>query len=560
MTESQVSSSLAPDAVRLVPLGGLGEIGMNCMALEHRDGIVVIDCGIGFPHDDVGVQLEHPDFTWLLERRDRVRGVFITHGHEDHIGAVPHLLRALDRDLPVYAPPHALRLLETRFDEHELEGDLLQEVTARDRYPVGPFEIEPIGVSHSIIDATGLAIRSPAGLIVHTGDFDMDPGQPAGTPIDEERFRQLGAEGVRLLLSDSTNVDTERRSGSEDAVAEALEAIVKASSRRVVIALFASNIHRMKVLGEIARRSGRRICLLGRSLVKQHEAAVSLGRVEWPSDLVVSPEMAASMNPGKLLILAGGTQAEQGSAMRRLASSAHQHIQLERGDTVVFSSRIIPGNDRPVFEMMNDLLRLGVRLHTRFSDPTVHTSGHAGRSEQSRMLDWVRPQSFVPVHGTLHHLLRHAELAREVGVPDTLVVENGSPVVVGAEGKLVRDEPVTSGRVRVLWGGQPLDDETRRRRLDMARNGIALVTVQVNEKRRLVAPPTVTTRGVPRVDDDRIALSRLRVAVAEAMERSRDYRMQGLEEPIRRAVRRELFELTGTRPAIEVHVLGGDGA
>lgn len=554
----KVSNSLDSETVRLVPLGGLGEIGMNCLVIEHREGILVVDSGIGFPQDDLGVQLEHPDFTWLLERRERVRGVFITHGHEDHIGAVPHLLRELDRDVPVFAPAHALRLLESRFDEHGLEWERLQEVSPRNRYSVGPFEVEPVRVSHSIIDATGLAIRTPAGLVVHTGDFDMDPGQPAGEPIDEARFRELGDEGVRLLLSDSTNVDTQERPGSEHAVGEALEDLVRAAPGRVFVAIFASNIHRMKMLGEIAQRAGRRICLLGRSLVKQQAAAQMLGRISWPSNLLVAPEQAASVPPESLLVLAGGTQAEQGSAMRRLASGSHQHLQLEPGDAVVFSSRIIPGNDRPVLDMTNDLLRLGVAVHTRFSDPAVHTSGHAGRSEQRRMLQWTRPRSFLPVHGTLHHLRRHAALAREEGVEDTLVVENGTPVILAAEEPLRAGAPVPHGRVRVLWGGQPLAEETRRRRVDIARNGVALVTVQVTRKRRLLGAPAVTTRGVPVVDEERSALQRVRMAAAEAVERSRDHRMEGLEEPVRRAVRRELFELTGTRPVVEVHVIERD--
>jgi len=553
-----VSDYLDSDTVQLVPLGGLGEIGMNCLAIEHRDGVLVVDSGIGFPQDDLGVQLEHPDFSWLIERRERVSGVFVTHGHEDHIGAVPHLLRHLGRDVPVFAPPHAVQLLQSRFDEHELEWDLLVEALPKNRYPVGPFEIEPVRVSHSIIDATGLAIRTPAGLVVHTGDFDMDPSQPAGEPIDAERFQELGDEGVRLLLSDSTNVDTEQRPGSEDSVARALEELVQGATGRVVIALFASNIHRMKMLGEIAQRTGRRLCLLGRSLVKQQAAAAALGRISWRSDLLVAPEQVASVPASNLLVLAGGTQAEQGSAMRRLASASHQHLQLEPGDAVVFSSRIIPGNDRPVLEMVNDLLRLGATVHTRFSDPAVHTSGHAGRSEQRRMLQWTRPQSFLPVHGTLHHLRRHAALARQEGVQDTLVVENGTPVILSATGPLRAGTPVRHGRVRVLWGGHALEEETRRRRVELARNGLAMVTVQVTRKRRLVGAPAVTTRGVPVVDEERMALQRLRRAAAEAVERNRDYRMEGLEEPIRRAVRRELFELTGTRPVVEVHVIEQD--
>ncbi len=546
---------LAPDAIRLVPLGGLGEIGMNCLAIEQADGIVVIDVGIVFPHDDVGVQLEHPDFSWLVERRDRISGIFITHGHEDHIGAVPYLLNALGRPVPVFGPPHALELIERRFEERPAEVERLERVEPGRSYRVGPFSIEPIRVSHSIIDATGLAIRTAAGLVVHTGDFDLDPVQPAGEPIDAARFEALGDEGVRLLLSDSTNVDVEQRRGSEGDVGEALERIVAGASGRVVVALFASNIHRIKRLGEIAKKTGRQLCFLGRSLTTQHDAARTLERLRIPSNLIVPPEALATLPRERVLVLAGGTQAEPGSALRRLASSTHQSLRLEGGDSVVFSSRIIPGNDRPVFDMMNDLLRMGVKLHTRVSDPDVHTSGHAARSEQEQMLEWVRPQAFLPVHGTLHHLLRHAELARDMGVSDAITVENGTPVVLGRDAPLAAEEAVHHGIVRVAWGGQVLNEPTRRRRQEMARAGLALVTVVVTRKRRLLELPRVTTFGVPSVDDDRVALRRVQTAVVEAVERAQDYRMDPLDEVVSRAVRRELFELTGIRPLVEVHLV-----
>jgi ribonuclease J len=528
---------------------------MNCLAIEQREGIVVVDVGIGFPHDDVGVQLEHPDFSWLVERRDRVSGVFITHGHEDHIGAVPHLLRALGRSLPVYGPPHARALMERRFEEHGLDTDALVEVSPGGRYDVGPFDIEPIAVSHSIIDATGLAVRTVAGTIVHTGDFDLDPVQPAGEPIDGARFEALGDEGVRLLLSDSTNVDVDDRRGSEGKVAEALERIVCGASERVVVALFASNIHRLKMLGKVAEQTGRRLCLFGRSLQNQYEAARQIGRLAFRSDLLVAPERAQEVPREKLLVLAGGTQAEVGSALRRLASNQHQHLTLEPGDSVVLSSRIIPGNDLPVYEMMNDLLRLGMRVHSRITDPDVHTSGHAARSEQERMLEWVRPQAFLPVHGTLHHLRKHAALALDMGVNDALVVENGTPVLLSERGALEADEPVRSGRVRVTWGGKVLDEATRRRRVDMARLGLALVTVVVSRKRRLLETPRVTTHGVPTVDEDRVALRRVEAAIIEAIERASEYRMESLEVVIERATRRELFELSGVRPLIDVHLV-----
>jgi ribonuclease J len=528
---------------------------MNCLAIEQANGIVVVDAGIGFPHDDIGVQLEHPDFTWLVERRDRVSGIFITHGHEDHIGAVPYLLNALGRPVPVFAPPHALELIERRFEERYAEPERLERVEPGHSYQVGPFSIEPIRVSHSIIDATGLAIRTAAGLVVHTGDFDLDPVQPAGEPIDAARFEALGDEGVRLLLSDSTNVDVEARRGSEGDVGEALERIVAGASGRVVVALFASNIHRIKRLGEIAKKTGRQLCLLGRSLTTQHEAARAIERLRIPSHLIVPPEALETLPRERVLVLAGGTQAEPGSALRRLASSTHQSLKLEGGDTVVFSSRIIPGNDRPVFDMMNDLLRMGVKVHTRVSDPDVHTSGHAARSEQEQMLEWVRPQAFLPVHGTLHHLLRHAELARDLGVSDAISVENGTPVLLGRDAPLEAEAEVAHGVVRVAWGGQILNDATARRRQEMSRSGLALVTVVVTRKRRLLELPRVTTFGVPSVDDDRAAIRRVEAAIVDAIERVADYRMDALDDVVARAARRELFELTGIRPMVEVHLV-----
>ncbi len=550
---------LSSTTVRLVPLGGLGEIGMNCLAVEQQDGIVVIDCGTTFPHDDVGVQLIRPDFSWLEQRGQRVCGVFITHGHEDHIGALPYLLQTFDRDVPVFGPPHAMQLVARRFEEHELDASVLREVEPGRSYDVGPFSIEPIHVSHSIVDATALALRTRAGTLLHTGDFDLDPSQPAGEPIDEARFRALGREGIRLLLSDSTNVDVPNRAVSEADVGRGLERLIEGAPGRVVVSLFASNVHRLKMLGEIAERTGRRICLLGRSLINQSEAAREIERLHWKSDLVVPPELVASLPRDRVLALAGGSQAEWGSAMRRLASMSHPNLKLDPADVVIFSSRIIPGNDRAVFEMMNDLLRLGVVMHTRVSDPDVHTSGHASRAEQEQMLEWTRPDAFLPVHGTLHHLMRHEELARKCGVEHTAVVENGTPVLVDRAGPLRPESPVEHGAVCIAWGGSVLDEPTKRRRAEMARYGVALVTIVLDRERRLLAPPRVSTRGVPELDRRNGALAAVERAVSLVVERSRKYRLDVLDEQVRTTVRREVAELCGIRPLVEVHVVRAPG-
>jgi len=527
---------------------------MNCFALEQADGIVIVDCGAAFADDDVGIDVWHPDFSWLLEQRDRIHGLFLTHGHEDHVGALPYLLSELD--LPVWGPPHALEIAKRRLAEHQFaSAELdLREARAGQEYQVGPFTIEPVRVAHSIVEASALHFRSAAGSVLHTGDFNFDPDPPDGEPTDEARLTELGDQGISLLLSDSTNIDVPVRAGSERGVGQALEELVSAAPARVVIAMFASNIQRLILLGQIAQRTGRKLCLLGRSLDTQAQVARQIGRLSWPSDLVVSAEQAASVPRERLLVLAGGTQAERNSALKRLSLGQHPRLVLGEGDTVVFSSRIIPGNDRPVFTMMNDLLRAGITLKTRFSDPGVHTSGHAGRSEQTRMIELCRPRCFLPVHGTLHHLLRHEELARDLGVDETTVVENGTPVVCDGR-KLWKDERVPHGRVAIAVGGEALTSETHQRRLELGRMGIAFVSLAIDRNDKLAAPPAVRTRGVPLVDNDAAAQRAVAKEIARAFETFRGGRGTGLAELVRRAARRKLEDLSGTRPIVEVETL-----
>jgi ribonuclease J len=540
--------------IRIIPLGGLGEIGMNCFALEQPEGILVVDCGAAFADDDVGIDVWHPDFSWLLDQRERVRGVFITHGHEDHVGALPYLLS--DLDVPVWGPPHALGMVKKRLAEHGFAAaDLdLRVAHASQSYDVGPFTVEPVRVAHSIVEASALHIRTAVGSVLHTGDFNFDPDPPDGEPTDEARLAELGDAGLSLLLSDSTNIDVPVRSGSERAVGQALEDLVREAKARVVIAMFASNIQRLILLGEIARRTNRKLCLFGRSLETQAAVASQIGRLSWPSDLVVSGEQAAQLPRERLLLLAGGTQAERNSALKRLSLGVHPLLKLGEGDTVIFSSRIIPGNDRPVFAMMNDLLRRGITLKTRFSDPGVHTSGHAGRSEQTRMIELCRPKCFLPVHGTLHHLLRHEELARELGVNETAVVENGTPVVCDGEA-LWKDSAVPHGRIAIAVGGEALSSDTHQRRVELGRLGIAFVSLAVGRDGKPAAHPAVRTRGVPLLDNDSTALRAVARELARSVDTFHPGRGMTLAEFVRRAARRKLEDLSGTRPIVEVEIL-----
>lgn len=540
--------------LRFIPLGGLGEIGANCFALEQDDGILVVDCGTSFPQNDIGIDVVHPDFSWLKHNRHRISGLFLTHAHEDHIGAVPYFLR--DIDVPIWGPVHALELVKHRLAEHEIrESEVdLRPAPSGAAYTVGPFTVEPVRVAHSIVEASALCIETCAGTVVHTGDFNLDPEPPDGEPTDVERLKAIGARGVRLLFSDSTNIDVPERPGSERAVGGTLHGLIAEAPKCVVVAMFASNVQRLLMLGKIAQATGRKLCLLGRSLGVHVDIARRIGRLDWPSNLLIGPEHIESQRRDKVLVLAGGTQGEGASAMRRLASQTHQHLRLEPGDTVIHSARVIPGNERLVHEMFCDLLRQGVQLHTRHTHPGVHTSGHAGRSEQAQMIEWLKPRAFVPVHGTLHHLRQHAALARSLGVSETLVVENGTPVAVDAGG-IRRDTAVAHGKVNIAYGGEVLEPETGKRRTDLGRYGVVVVSLVVSAGNRCVLGPKVEARGVPNLDQQpgacRTIEREIRACLADLGARS----LEAVEAEVRRAARRSVLESTGLRPVLVVHLL-----
>ncbi|AKT37358.1 ribonuclease J [Chondromyces crocatus] len=526
---------------------------MNCLALEQGDEMMLVDCGVTFPSSDLGIDIYHPRFDYVLGRKDRLRGIVLTHGHEDHIGGLPYLLRHVD--VPVWGPPHTLELVRHRLEEHGFGPDEVELIptTLGREIAVGRFGVEPIRVAHSIVDATALAIRTGAGLVLHTGDFKLDPSPIDGEPTDEARLRELGEEGVRLLLSDSTNVDSPGSAGSERDVGIALEELVESARARVVVGVFASNVHRLLAMGEAARRTGRRICLLGRSVSAHVRAAQAVGRLPWPSNLLVPPEMAASMPRERLLVIAGGTQAERGSGLARLATGTHPLLRLDEGDRVILSSRIIPGNDRPVMDMIGNLIRLGVELVTWITDKRIHASGHAHRVEQQRMIELTEPTSFMPLHGTLHHLVRHAQLARERGITDVAVAENGHVIELARGTPLTRGGRVPVGRVATA-AGEELTEEVLRERGQIGRSGVAFVTLVLDAQGALAAPPQVLAHGV--VDIAMAgALKAAARAVAQAIgdadprQRRRD---PDLIELARLTARRTIDAKTGRRPLVTV--------
>jgi ribonuclease J len=543
--------------LRIVPLGGLGEVGMNCLAIETDESILVIDCGITFPEDDHGIELLHPDFHYLRERADKVCGVFLTHGHEDHIGALPYLLPELN--VPVWGPPHALKLALRRVRERPGASSTLKvdfrPALAGERYEVGPFAVEPIRVSHSIIEATSLYVETSAGNVLHTGDFKFDPDPPDGEPSDEARLRAAGDRGVDILLSDSTNIDSLGSAGSEREVAGALADVIGAARQRVVVGLFSSNVQRLISIGKIAKQTGRRIGLLGRSLRTHVETAHDLGHLAWQSEQRLNNEELASCRPGDLLVLAGGTQAEAGSALTRIAQASHPALALSAGDSVILSSRVIPGNDRRVSRMVSELLRLDIELHTQHTQRELHTSGHANRGELEHMLKLVRPRCFIPVHGARHHMHNHAELARRTGVEQCLVIENGE--VAGlAQGRLEICERVRSGRIAIDRGMETLSVDVLKERIAIGRSGIAQLCIVLDHDGSLRGPALLSTLGVAAFDQPGAHERLAREAEQLLQKQSKLWHRRGrnASEELEKFLAWRLERLIGKRPQVTVQI------
>lgn len=545
------------ESIRIVPLGGLGEIGMNCLAIESRGQLMLVDCGITFPEKKNGVDVIHPDFSYLLSEERTLQGVVITHGHEDHIGAVPYLLA--NHSAPLYAPAYAAALLERKLSEHELPHvPQLNQIRLHEPYPVGPFRVTHVRVTHSIADATALVIETPVGTLVHSGDFNIDPTPPDGEHFDAKRLEEVGNKGVRLLLSDSTNVDNPGESGSEATVIQSLKTQIDNAKARIVIVLFSSNIQRVKAVLEIAKGASRKVCLLGRSVQTHVNIAKELGVLESFADVLVEPKDIEEVPRGSALIVATGTQAEQGSTLRRLASHEHPYLRLAPGDTVVLSSRIIPGNERPVFGMLNELERRQINVITRYDDPTLHVSGHACQQEQRRMLELARPQTFIPVHGTYHHLRKHAELATEIGIKETLVIENGSIVEINESScRVVGNTP--TGRVHIQ-AKRALDAAVLADRDQLAKSGIAIVSFAIDPDGNLLGATEIFTRGILLEDGSQELLAQAKTTVTKALlgaMRSGDASdADALRNVARGALRRFFQQSLGQRPLTYAMIVG----
>ncbi|PYN58878.1 MAG: ribonuclease J [Candidatus Rokuibacteriota bacterium] len=504
--------------MRLIPLGGLGEIGLNMMLVESGDDLLAVDCGLMFPDDELpGIDHVIPDFSYALARRDGFRGVLLTHGHEDHIGALPYLLR--EAPVPVYGTPMTLALVGERLREHGLlESADLRPMRPRARFDLGPFGIEPIRVTHSIVDGIGLAIQTPIGTIVHTGDFKLDPSPLDGETPDYRRFAELGDQEVLVLCSDSTNVDRPGHTRSESEVGQALGERFARAAGRVVVATFASHIHRIQHVLTLAARHGRRVALLGMSMQKNVGLAADLDYLHVPEGLLLPIEELAALPPERQVILSTGSQGEPNSALALMAAGEHKYVRVLPGDLVIISARVIPGHERTIGRVVNALYRLGAEVLYE-DNAFVHVSGHASQEDLKLMLNLTRPRYFIPVHGEYRHLLGHARLAAGLGLgPDRVfLIEDGTALeVTKTAARAVGGFPAG----RVLVDGKSVGDVgavVLRDRQLLADEGFVAVAVTVDRAGAVVAGPEIATRGFVYVDESAELLEDLKRAVLGAL-------------------------------------------
>jgi ribonuclease J len=506
-------------SVRILPLGGLGEIGLNMMLLESGEDLLAVDCGLMFPDDEMpGVDYVIPDFSPLLAKRGQVRGVILTHAHEDHIGALPYLLRELD--VPVYGPRMALALAGERLREHGLQDRArLVPVEPRRAFDVGAFRVEPLRVTHSVVDGLGYGIETPVGTIVHTGDFKFDPNPIDGERTDYHRLAELGERGVLCLMADSTNVDRPGTTPSEHEVGRALTDHVRRAPGRVIVATFASHVHRIQQILDLAVTFGRKVALLGRSMETSVRLAAEHGYLRVPEGVLLPLEELSGLPPYRQAIISTGSQGEPNSALALMAAAEHKYLRVTEGDLVILSARVIPGHERTVMRVVNQLLRQGAEVLWD-GVAFVHVSGHASQDELRLMLSLVRPQFFVPIHGEYRHLLGHRRLAQEVGVPaeHILLVEDGQGIeLTKISARVLERVPL----LRVLVDGKGVGDVgpvVLRDRQLLAEDGTVVVAVTVDRaSRALVAGPEIVSRGWVYEREAEAVLEDARAAVREAL-------------------------------------------
>ena len=484
------------NSLSIIPLGGVEEIGLNSTVFEYSDDIIIVDAGLMFPEEDMlGVDFVIPDYSYVLENREKIKGIIITHGHEDHTGALPFLLKEID--VPVYGTPLTIGLIKEKLKEHHLERIRLIAVRPRDVIQLGAFNIEFVRVTHSIVDGVGLCINTPLGRVVHTGDFKLDPTPVDGQLMDFHRFSEYGEKGTLLLLSDSTNAEKGGFTFSEKEVRRAFEDIFSKVKGRIIISTFASNIHRIQQAIDVAVMYGKKVILCGRSIVSNSQIALDLGYLSIPANTWLRLEDLNKLHDEEVVIITTGSQGEPMSVLSRIAIGEHKTIQIKDGDTVILSAKIIPGNERSIGKIINHLFRRGANvIYEKVSE--IHVSGHASKEELKLMLNMVRPKYFMPIHGEYRHLRYHGMLAEKTVVPkeNIFILENGEVLEISEAGA-AKNGAVSSGRVFIDGKGMgDVEDMVLRDRRRLAHDGIVLVHIAVEKLTgNIVSGPDIISRG-----------------------------------------------------------------
>ena len=546
--------------LRIIPLGGLGEFGLNMMLIEYGDAAIAVDCGLMFPGADLlGIDLVVPDVSYLLERKDYLKAIILTHAHEDHVGALPYILKHLG--VPIFGTRLTLGLLANKLEEHDLDDTAdVREITAGKPWEIAPFRIEGIRVTHSLMDCLALAVETPLGTVIHTGDFKIDNTPMEGEMFDFQRFAAYGEKGVLLLLSDSTNVERPGYTPSEREVGRNLEQIFQESSGKILVSTFSSSIPRIQQVVDISERCGRRVVLSGRSMIRNGQIASDLGYLRLPRNFMIESERWHELPSAQLTFLTTGSQGEPLSVLHRVALNDHKTIKIDPGDTVILSSKFIPGNEKTISNLINHLYRRGAEVHyEKVSE--IHVSGHASQEELKTMLQLTRPRYFVPIHGEYRHLVKHRRLAQDVGVPEEncFILEDGDGLELTAH-RAQKIKPVQAGRVFVDGKGVgDVGDVVIRDRRHLSEDGMVLAVMAIHQQSgELVAGPDLISRGFMGDQFSEEVLEQARKVVLETLSgMNRETRTDPgeLKEEVRKSLRRYFRKRLERHPVVLPYII-----
>ena len=545
-----------PDDARLniIPLGGMGEVGKNMMAIRYQDTIVVIDCGLMFPEDELlGIDVVIPDISYLIENKEKVKAILLTHGHEDHVGALPFVLK--DINPPLYGSKLTLGIVEGKLKENNLNNVRMNVVRPRDTIKIDQLEIEFFRVSHSIPDSMGIAIHTPLGIIFHTGDFKIDQTPVDGQVIDFRKMAELGEKGVLVMLSDSTNADRPGFTQSEKVVGRTFDEVFGRCEGRIIVTTFASNVHRIQQVIDTAVKYDRKVAVVGRSMVNNVRISSQLGYIDIPENTLIELEEINRYPPEKLVIATTGSQGEPMSALTRMATADHRWVGINSGDTVIISATPVPGNEKMVSRTIDLLFKQGAEvIYER--EMGVHVSGHASQEELKLVLNLIKPRYFIPIHGESRHLMKHAKIAESLGIPQSriFVVENGQLVEISKKRAQVTVK-VTAGKILVDGlGVGDVGNIVLRDRRQLSQDGIMIVVVSINkETGEIMSGPDIVTRGFVYVRESEHLIENSKLKVREAMEQSARKNVTEwavIKSQIRDKLGKHLFEVTGRRPMI----------